>query len=75
MRFTVVTALATAAVVGTPALAATAATGGGSATFLAIAAIVWFAADKIIDLLPIRDNTTVGIIRTILRSIFGTANR
>ena len=56
--------------------AALAATGGGvylsgSALYFAIGGLIWYAADKIIDLLPIRENTLVQFIRTVINELLG----
>jgi hypothetical protein len=65
------TAAATAAVVLTPAAAlAQTAAAAEAVPYLAIAAAIWFALDKIIDLLPIAENTLVQTIRDIINGVF-----
>jgi hypothetical protein len=56
----------------TTALAQAAAAASSEAVpYLAIAAAAWFALDKIIDLLPIAENTLVQTIRDIVNRFFG----
>ena len=66
------TAGATAAVVLTPVAAfAQTAAAAEAVPYMAIAAAVWFALDKIIDLLPIAENTLVQTIKDIINGVFG----
>ena len=43
----------------------------GTALYGAIAVTLWFAVDKIIDLLPIRENTIVQLIRNAINGALG----
>ena len=67
----ILTAAITAGVVLVPVTALAQQAGGASETlpYLAIAGIIWFAIDKIIDLLPIRENTLVSALRAALNSL------
>lgn len=60
--------------VAAPTLAAAAASAAPAAApavpYLAIAGVIWFAADKIIDMLPIKESTAIEFIRKILNSFF-----
>lgn len=63
------------AVTAATAAGASALTSGGAGgaqdlmTTLAIASTVWFAADKIIELLPISQNTTVQAVRRLVSAL------
>jgi hypothetical protein len=63
----------TAAIVLAPAAGlaqAASAAAGEALPWLAIAGIAWFAIDKIIDLLPLRENTLVGALRAAINALF-----
>jgi len=73
MKFLPAAAFTALALVTFPALAtaATAAVPAATPTWLAIAGLLWFAIDKIIDLLPIKENTIVQAIRSVLNLFLG----
>lgn len=67
LQLILIAAIATGvALVPSAALAQAVAAGSGAIPYLAIASILWFAADKIIDLLPIRESTLIQKIRSII---------
>jgi hypothetical protein len=68
-------AVAAAAFVPNAAIAAAAGPASGAIPYLAIAGIAWFALDKIIELLPIKDNTLVSLIRSALTAFFDHAQQ
>lgn len=72
LRYSALTMGIAAAIVLLPAAAMAQAAGGASEAipYLAIAGIVWYAADKIVDMLPIGESTIVQVIRAALNSFF-----
>lgn len=72
MTFPALASLAVAAIlVPTVAVAAPAAVAAVPLDWLAIVGIVWFAVDKIIDLLPVKENTVVQFVRDMLNRVLG----
>jgi 4-hydroxybenzoate polyprenyltransferase len=62
---------ATAVILFPMAVAAATVTAANPVPWLAIAGIAWFAIDKIIDLLPVRESTIVQLIRSLLNHVLG----
>ncbi|MCT4366166.1 MAG: hypothetical protein N3Z28_00670 [Synechococcaceae cyanobacterium MAG-AL2] len=70
-RFILATALTTAAVVLIPTAAlAQAVTPGSVVAYITMIGSIWFAIDKVIDLLPLPENTLIQFIRDTLNAFF-----